>query len=167
MVKIRDDDWRRIVASVWITEQPPVELADLPVRNGPNDVLERIRSGQVQENEQDRYARRQETDALVEREARREARENCDILLARRGEGITGFADVVAGRSAFSRRKIVGTGRRIGNSPRSARLSTSSASASPLWSATSARSATASARRCTRPTPRTVHGPTWPSVCGG
>jgi hypothetical protein len=81
------------VASIWLDEVPAVD-DDLPVHGGPADVLERIRSGAVPENEQDRIARRQERDAELDRQARREARENVDVLLAKRGEGFSSFGDV-------------------------------------------------------------------------
>jgi hypothetical protein len=67
---------------------------DAEIHGTPQELFARIRSGAVQESEQDRFARRQERDAEIERDARREARENTDVLLARRGEGFTAFADV-------------------------------------------------------------------------
>jgi hypothetical protein len=83
-----------MMASVWITEQPADDAG--PTFGTPADVIERCRSGSFPESQQDRLVRHEEQAAEVEREARREQRENADVLAARRGEGIAGWSDVVA-----------------------------------------------------------------------
>src|SRR6516162_3748863 len=89
------------MSSVWVDEiAPPDDGAE--IHNTPQELFARIRSGQVTESEQDKYARRQEQAAEIDRQNRIEQAENFGVLAARRGEGFTSFADVaVRGAAIF------------------------------------------------------------------
>jgi hypothetical protein len=120
---------------VWVDEVTPAPDESAKIHGTPADLFARIRAGAVPESEQDKFARRHEKDAEIERQARREARENVDVLLARRGEGFSGFADVAVRAIGISRHKIEETGRPTASCAHWARPCTWNESDSRRWSA--------------------------------
>jgi hypothetical protein len=88
------------MGSVWIDEDPPGG----PVRNGPQDVLERLRSGVYGDSWYDKAAREQERADAKAKAARVEAmRDRADMLRMRGVEPMTAFeAAVVHGEATFA-----------------------------------------------------------------
>jgi hypothetical protein len=86
------------MGSIWITEVA-AEDDDLPVSNGPSDVLARIRAGAFEESWADREARRQDAEHAERQAAARERQADYADALRLRGIDPPTLAESIAMRS--------------------------------------------------------------------